>query len=330
MRRVVVIGAGFFGGLVSRRLAERGLAPLVAARSSADLRLDADDARSLREALRAGDVVVDTAGPWQGRTTALLDAAIERRFDLVDLAESLTWAERVLGYGERASSAGVRLLPACSAVAAVAAACVRASGVFAPREVDLFLAPASAETASPATVRSFVASLGAPIRTLRDGRLVVVRGYTETRAFPGSNRRGALVESAVSVLLPLAWPSLTRAEMWVDPNTPLGRRALATAARVPPAAALARAVAPRVDARRLGRHQGTFAVTVRGGDGVRTIVLSAPRGSYRIATEPAVMAVESLARGDTLPLGVVTPPSQVPADALLDRLREQGITVERI
>ncbi len=327
MRRVVVIGAGFFGGLVARGLRERGITPLVASRSGADLRIDVDDIASLRAALRERDVVVDTAGPWQARRTTLPEAAIERRFDLVDLSESLGWAERLLALAPRAEDAGVRILPSCSAVAAVAAACVRMSAIAGPREVDLFLAPASAETASPATIASFVASLGRPIRTRRDGRLLTLAGFTQTRAFPSSPRRGGIVEASAALLLPLAWPSIARAEMWVDPNVPLGRAALTLAARIPPLAALVRAVAPRVDVRWKGRHDGLFAVTTRAGDHEHTITLSAPRGSYRIATEPAVLAAESLARGDALPAGLVLPPSQVAHEALLARLRDVGIEV---
>ncbi len=329
MRRVIVIGAGFFGGLVARGLAERGVAPLVATRGGADLRVDVEDARSVRAVLREGDVVVDTAGPWQTRTIVLPEQAIERHFDVVDLSESLAWSERVLALGSRAAAAGVRLLPACSAVAAVAAACVRASGTLEPREVDLFLAPASADTASPGTVRSFVASLGAPIRTLREGRLVGVRGYVEARPFPSSGRRGALVESAAA-LLPLAWPSITRAELWVDPNVPFARVALSLAARVPPLAALARGVAPRVDVRFLGRRDGTFAVSVAGERGRVTFTLSAARGSYRIATEPAVLAAQSLARDPERPRpGVVLPDAHVLPDLLFERLRDLGISIRR-
>ncbi len=329
MRRVVVIGAGFFGGIVARRLAERGVRPLVASRSGsgADLRVDADDARSVAATLRAGDVVVDTAGPWEGRSTAVLDGAVERGYDVIDLSESLSWAERVLSFGARAERGGVRLLPGCSAVAAVAGACVRASGMTEPRAVDLFLAPASAETASPATVRGFVRSLGAPIRTLRGGRLVTVLGYAEARRFAGSRRRGGLVESAAGVLLRRSWPTLERAELWVDPNVPLARAALSAVARLAPLATLARALAPAIDVRRLGRHDGVFAVMADdGGRGVAT-VLGAPRVSYRIATEPAVIAAESLARGDAMPAGVVPPHAQVDAPLLFRRLRELGIEI---
>lgn len=323
MRRLIVVGSGFFGSLVTRRLREVGQIPLVATRRGADLRLDVEDESSLALTLREGDVIVDTAGPFGARTTRLARAAIERGCDVIDLADSLAWSEAVLALDGRASDAGVALYPACSAIAAVTGACVRASGVASPVSVDQYLAPASAETASPATVRAFVTSLGRTVRTYRDGHLEDVPGYVASRAFPGGLRRGALVENAGAVLLPRSWPSLRRAEFWVDPNVPFGRVALTLAARLPPLASLIRSVAPRLRAVGLGRHDGVFAVTV---DGDRSFVLASTHGSYRIATEPAVMVADALIHGRR-DRGVVLPHAQVDPEELFTRLRALGIAV---
>ena len=330
MRRVLVVGAGFFGRLVAARLAEIGCAPLVATRRSRDLRLDAEDETSLREVLRSGDIVVDSAGPFATRSTRLVSVAMEVGCDVIDLAETLAWSEAILGLAQRVSDAGIRVYPGCSAVAAVAGACLRASGIDLPDSVDLFLAPASAETASPATVRGFVASIGRPIRTLRDGRLVTVRGYAEARAFPASRRSGGLVESAASVLLPRSWPGLRRAELWVDPNTPFGRASLSFAAAVPLLAAAARAVAPRIGAGPFGRHDGVFAVVARDAVRERAFTFAAPRRSYLIAVEPAVIAAEALARGAAPVPGVILPHAQVDPELLFARLRRLGIAVSAV
>ena len=318
-----MVGAGFFGSLVTRRLREVGQVPLVATRRGADLRLDVESEASLALTLREGDVIIDTAGPFAARTTRLARAAIERGCDVIDLGESLPWCEAVLALDGRAREAGVALYPACSAVAAVTGACVRASGATSPSSVDQFLAPASAETASPATVRAFVTSLGRNVRTYRDGHFVDVRGYVESRPFPSGARRGSLVENAGAVLLPRSWPSLRRAEFWVDPNAPLGRAALSFAARVPPLAALARVIAPWLRTGGLGRHDGVFAVSVDEG---RAVVLASAHGSYRIATEPAVIVAEDLIHGRR-DRGVVLPHQQVDPDVLFARLRALGITI---
>ena len=55
--------------------------------------------------------------------------------------------------------------------------------------------------------------------------------------------------------------------------------------------------------------------------------LAAPRGSYLIAAEPAVLAAESLARGATVAPGVVPSDAQVDPTALFTRLRELGVDV---
>lgn len=326
MRRVVVVGAGFFGRLVATRLRDVGIVPFVVTRRGGDARMDAEDAASIAALLRAGDVVVDTAGPFAARTTALLRTAVDRGCDVIDLSDSLAFAERVLALRDAIDRAGVHVYPGCSAVAAVTGACVVASGLV-PVEVDQFLAPASAETASPATVRAFVTSLGLPIRVLRDGHIASVRGYTESRRFPGSERQGGLVESSAPALLRLSWPDLRRADLWVDPNMPLGHASLALAARVAPLAALARAVSPVVPASGLGRHDGVFAVSVRADGRERAFTLTAARRSYLIAVEPAVIVAETLARGATPERGIVAPHAQVEPHVLFARLRALGIDV---
>ena len=74
MRRVVLVGGGgFFGGAVARLLRARGTSVVAPARRQAD----AEARQSLRAMLRRGDIVVDAAGPFQSRTTTLLDVALE-------------------------------------------------------------------------------------------------------------------------------------------------------------------------------------------------------------------------------------------------------------
>lgn len=330
MRRVLVVGAGLFGQVIASRLAQLGIAPLVAARAGHDLRLDAEDDASVRATLRSGDVIVDAAGPFAARTTRLVRVALERGCDVIDIAESLAWSEAILALGQRAADAGISLYPACSAIAAVAGACIRVSGLASPAEVDLFLAPASADTASAGTVHGLLASVGGTIRTLRDGRLISVRGYTQQRSFPssrGSRRRGGIVEHAGAVLLPRSWPSIRRAEFWVDPNAPMARLGLVAAARVPAFAALARAVAPVIGPGPMARHDGEFAVQVRDNGRQASFVFSAARFSYLVAVEPAVIAAEALARGASVPAGVILPHAQVDSEQLFTRLRGLGIDI---
>lgn len=309
LRRVVVIGAGFFGGVIARRLADGGIPLAVASRTRGDMRIDVEDRGSLARALQAHDVVVDTAGPFQARSTTLVEAAIDRGCDVVDLSDARAYAEAVLALHDRAAAHGVRILTSCSAIATVAASAIRASGLASPEACDLFLAPASAETGNPATVRAFLASVD----------------WSRARGFPGGGRRGHRVESAATVLLPRSWPSLRRVELWVDPNAPFAATSLALASRLG-LARLAEAVAP-LSAHLLGRRDGLFLIAVTGGGGEHVTRLAAARGSYLIAAEPAVLAAESLARGADIPAGVVPADTQVDAAALFARLRGLGVDV---
>jgi len=309
VRRVVVIGAGFFGRVIARRLADVGIAPVVASRTDGEVRVDVEDAGSIRSALLPGDVVVDTAGPFQRRSTALVEAGIELGCDLVDLSDSLAYARNVLALHEDAVAKGVRIFTSCSAIATVAASAIRASGRVAPETCDLFLAPASADTGNPATVQAFLASVD----------------WSRSREFPADRRRGYRVESAAAVLLPRSWPSLRWVDFWVDPNAPFAAKGVALASRLGLTGALS-AIAP-LSARLLGRREGSFTVAISETGRYSLTRLSAPRGSYLIAAEPAVLAAESIARGTDTPPGVVPADKQIDPEALFARLRGLGVDV---
>jgi hypothetical protein len=309
LRRVVVIGAGFFGRVIARRLADVGMAPLVASRTRGDLRLDVEDSVSLAAALLPQDVIVDTAGPFQVRSTALLETAIERGCDVVDLSDARSYARAVVALNDRAVAKGVRIFTSCSAIATVAASAIRASEAAAPETCDLFLAPASADTGNPATVRAFLASVD----------------WSRSREFPADRRRGYRVESAAAVLLPRSWPSLRWVDFWVDPNAPFAVRSIALASRLGLSRVLS-AVAP-LSARLVGRREGSFSVAISEGGRYSLTRLAARRGSYLIAAEPAVLAAESLARGGEVAAGIVPSHSQVDPATLFARLRSLGVDV---
>jgi len=294
---------------VARRLAEARIRAVVASRTRGDIHVDVEDRGSLARALQSGDVIVDTAGPFQTRSTALIEAAIECGCDVVDISDARAYAQKVIALHARAVARRVRILTSCSSIAAVAAAVIRASGAAAPDACDLFLAAAPADTGNPATVRAFLMSVD----------------WTRSREFPGGGRRGHHVESAAAVLLPRPWPSLRRVDFWADPNAPLAAPTLALAARLGLTRA-AELVAPFL-ARALGRHDGLFVVAVREGGREHLTRLATPRRSYVIAAEPAALAAESLASGAHLPPGVVPADGQVDPDLLFARLRGLGVDV---
>lgn len=336
MRRVIVLGAGgFFGSLATDRLLAEGFAPVRSSRRPGifELQIDANDADSIRSRLRPGDIVLDAAGPFQTRTTALVEAATELGFDVVDLSDSFAYAARVVAMRDRIDRAGVRILTSCSAVSAVSAALVRLTGVAEPERVSVFLAPASRATANPATIRSFLASVGRPVTVRRDARLVLQAGWRSSRRFawPGRGiRRGFLTESADALLLPEVWPSLQDVDFWVDTQAPVVNALLAAAAIHPLGAALVERLSGvgSAIARRVGAGAGGFGIEVEHADGaVVRRILSGSTRSYVIAVAPTVLAVRALASGQFAHTGLIPPDQHIDPQQLLSYLQSSGIRV---
>lgn len=334
MRRLLVFGGhGFFGAALAARLREGGATPLLASRGGrADVRIDVENAESLRAALRPGDVLVDCVGPFQDRSTRLVEAAIEAQCDVVDIADSLAYAERVDGLRDRIERSGIRVLNACSSVSAVSAAMVRLSGAADPVRVSVFLAPATRYSGSPATAASLLRSVGREVRVLRQGRLAAAAGWGEGRSLhlppPVGRLRGRLFESADSFWLPKIWPGLQTVDLVIDSRVPGLNGALALAARRP---WLRRCVerfqgAGLALARRLGSRTGCLAVEVeeRNGSLRRSALVPSDHG-YLIAVIPAAMAALDLAADRFHTRGLVPPDLHVDPQELLARLREAGV-----
>jgi len=331
---VVLGGTGFFGRAALALLRVAGIPARAAARRSPDLALDAEDPASLRGALQSGDVVLDAAGPFQARTSALAEAAIELGCDVVDIADASAYVRSILALGER--PAGMRLLPACSTCSAVSSAMVAWSGLPQPVRLTAFLVPATRHTAVGATAASLLASLGRPIPVLREGAVREVRCFAESRRWPAGTplgaRRGWIFDTPDGDLLPLSHPGLATAEAFVDPNVPGLAGALALAARLRPLrAAMARtttAALPLV--RLLGREHGGFGCEAEDASGaVVRLVLTAERDAYRLAVIPAVLAVRSLLEGRMGGSGVLPPHAQVDAGELLTTLQGSGFELSR-
>ncbi|HKB07076.1 MAG TPA: saccharopine dehydrogenase NADP-binding domain-containing protein [Candidatus Polarisedimenticolia bacterium] len=333
MRRVVVLGGrGFFGAAAAGQMRADGLRPLIASRrAGADLRVDVDSRASLKSALRQGDIVVDAAGPFQTRTTAVIEAALETGFDVIDLSDSLRYAERVAELRLRIEAAGIRILTSCSSISTVSSLALRLSGIKEPARLSLVLRPAIRATAHRATAASLLESVGRPIRVLRDRRLVERRGWREPRSFKwpaGGRIRAYLCESADALLLPPLCPSLKRVDFYVDARAPGLNLALALAARSEGVRRVIGALLPigLVLCRLLGSAGGGILYEIEGSEGaVVSVGFLAPRDSYFVALAPAVLAARAMAQGRFSATGLVPPDRQVEAPELLAYLSRLGV-----
>jgi hypothetical protein len=334
-RLIVLGGFGHFGRTAVEELRSMGLDPLVASRRpSADIRVDAGDPESLRAAFAEGDLVIDAVGPFQDRAPVLVEAALDKGFDVIDIGDDLGYAERVFALGERIVRAGIRVLNACSTVSAVSACLVAESGCARPVRVSGFLAPAARRAANPASALSLLRSVGRPVRAVRGGCLATLRGWSEARtlALDGRTIRGRLFESADALHLPRRWPTLASVSLYLDPNVPGLAALLGLAARYPRLRSLLeRHVALGSWLSRLvGSATGAFACEVEAESGeTSTAALVAPETGHVVPIAPTVLAARAIAEGRFTPRGLVPPDRHVDPAALWAYLNSRGIGLQR-
>ncbi len=334
MRRVVVLGGyGFFGGTIVERLRAMDISPLIGSRRrNAELVLDVEDRESLCRSLRPGDVVVDAVGPFQARSTTLVEAAVEIGFDVVDIADSLAYVEAVHQLSDRIDQAGIRIFTACSSISAITAAMVRISGIDNPVRITGLLVPAARYTAVAATAASLMYSVGRPIRLFEAGEVVTRCGWRKSRSFalppPIGSVTGYLVESADSLTLPSIWPSLRTVDLYVSTNV-LGLNALLRAAA---RSSTLRNLVDRFSSMglKLSRHLGgshgalSYEIETRDGDVRQLSLISGNRG-YIVPVAPAVLAVRALVENRAGESGLVPPNRQIDPDELIRYLQRFDI-----
>ena len=295
MARLVILGGtGFFGSKIAERLPEA----ISMSRSSG---VDANNPQQLRASLRRGDIVVDAAGPFQTRSSALLDAALEIGFDVIDISDSPDYSSRFYARADAIRNAGIRVRTACSALSTVSAIALR--GIEQPRKLTTFLIPASRYTASRGTTRAVMMSLLGGSRTLQ---------------FPPplGKRSGVTVKSVDAVTL----PEVAVAEFVVDSGIPGGNFMFGAASR---SALLRRQIAfmeplSLAITHRIGVTKGVLAYEVIVAARTKYLMFLG-RKSYLMAVLPAVLAARTAREP-----GLIPPSEHVNADELFTRVRNEG------
>lgn len=320
LRRVVVLGAGGeMGARVCRLAAERvpELELLGAARSArgpagvAMARADVRDAASLAALLRAGDLVVNCAGPFHYGADAIVAACVAARAHYCDLADDVAFAEsaRAAAAKHGAAAKGVVVCTGASTIPGSAGVLARAfestTRVEQIARVSVYLSVGSRNPVSAGLLASLLAPLGRPLPegghaflrliALRasDGRALRFGAYPA--AFPG----GAVAigtravparfffgfdRAALSALLRLAAPALAR----------LPREAIAP---------LARALLPFARAASLfGTPRGLLALVAEDAAGreLARIELAASERGLDVPAWPPIWLARRLAHGAPL------------------------------
>jgi hypothetical protein len=338
MRIIVAGGRGFFGRTVVQLLSDQGFTPLVGSRGpGADISLNLEDEASLRAVLQRGDILIDTVGPYQDRSTKLIEAAIEIGFDCIDLSDSIAYVRKVWCLKPRIDAAGIRVFTACSSMSALSAALVYRTGMTDPMRVSGFIAPSSRYAANSATGESLLRSVGQPIEVLYDRSLVTRVGWLQRRTIdlplPVGRVRGHLFETVDSFLLPMVWPSIAVSDFYVDSRVPGLNMAFTAAAYLAPLRRLMQRYQSLglTMARRFGAIAGGLGYEIEGVDGriVRFALATSDR-AYRIAAAPAVLAARSIASDRQKIQGLLPCDQLVAPHELFRYLAELGIHVEQL
>ena len=314
MKRVIVIGGtGFFGGLITARLRAAGLEPIVASRSHSELRLDADKPEDIRAHLKARDLVIDVAGPFQRRSSALIDAARSVGFDVIDLSDSPEYTAMVYEREAPINAAGIRVLSSCSALSTVSAAILKSTPVEQPRRLSAYLVPATRYTATPATMAAMFSSLLPGTRTFPFPR-------------PIGRRTGVAMKSVDSVTLQRRFPSLRTADLFVDLKMPLGNLLLQTARwkRVREFVEKHQSKLFRLT-HTFGAKTGVLGFEIASQTKHKRYLFTGDN-SHHIAVIPAVLAAVAIANGQFKARGLIHPADHVDMNALFDAIRNEGIT----
>jgi saccharopine dehydrogenase-like NADP-dependent oxidoreductase len=196
MQTVLVLGGyGFFGHRISTALAaSESLRVLIAGRDrnratktaraiglspERAVFLDACDPE-LAAALRRlqVDVLIHTAGPFQGQDYAVARAAIEARCHYIDLADSRQFVAGISSLGALAAAAGLTVISGASSVPALSSAVIeRYLPKFRRLESIQIGISSGARAPGLATVSGVFSYGGKPIRSWQDGAWVDTYGW---------------------------------------------------------------------------------------------------------------------------------------------------------
>jgi len=316
MKRVVVLGgSGFFGQWIVRRLIAAKLQPIVASRTRGELRIDANNPDDLRKNLKARDLVIDCAGPFQKRNSALIETARTMGVDIIDISDSAEYTEMVYKYEAPIGAAGIRVLTACSSLSTISAAVLKSVSVDEPRRLSAYLVPAIRHTASSSTVQSMMESLQGSFRRYR---------------FPApiGTRVGVTVKTVDAVTLPRIFPTLATTELTVDLRFPGMNLALAAAARWKFARRMMDKYQNKVIslAHAVGTTHGVLAYEMASKVGFKYRIFVGDR-SFMLAVLPAVQAAVSIAEGRFTKRGLVPPTDHVEPYQLFEAIRQEGISL---
>jgi short subunit dehydrogenase-like uncharacterized protein len=243
--RIVLFGAtGYTGRLAAEAMVERGLKPVLAARSQDKLdalaaelggeletaRADVSDPPSVRALVEEGDVLVTTVGPFARWGAPAAAAATTAGAHYIDSTGEPAFIREVFErYGPVAERAGIGMITAFGydwvpGNLAGALALERAGELATRIDVGYFLT-GSGGSMSGGTKASTVGAIASPSFAFRDGRVQTERGAKRVRSFPVRSKQlqAISVGSSEHFGLPRAAPRLREVNAYLGWFGPASR-----------------------------------------------------------------------------------------------------------
>jgi short subunit dehydrogenase-like uncharacterized protein len=243
--RIVLFGAtGYTGRLAAEAMVERGLKPVLAARSqekldalAAELGGDLDtatadvaDPPSVRALVEAGDVLVTTVGPFARWGAPAAAAATTAGAHYIDSTGEPPFIREVFErYGPAAEQAGIAMLTAFGydwvpGNLAGGLALDRAGELATRVDVGYFIT-GSGGSMSGGTKASLMGAISEPAFGYREGRIQTERGAKRVRSFPVGSKQlqGVSVGSSEHFTLPRLAPRLREVNAYLGWFGPASR-----------------------------------------------------------------------------------------------------------
>src|SRR5215211_6504243 len=243
--RIVLFGAtGYTGRLAAEAMVERGMKPVLAARSSEKLdalagglgggletaTADVSDPPSVAALVEKGDVLVTTVGPFARWGQPAAAAATTKGAHYIDSTGEPAFIREVFErYGPAAEQAGIGMLTAMGydwvpGNLAGALALDRAGELATRVDVGYFITGSGASM-SGGTRASLVGAITAPAFGFRNGRLQTERGAKRVRSFRVGSKElaGISVGSSEHFALPRVAPRLREVNAYLGWFGPASR-----------------------------------------------------------------------------------------------------------
>lgn len=352
--RLIVIGAtGYTGALVAAELANGATPFVLTGRDSSKLGrlardvgaaetrvVDVTNRGSLRRALRAGDVVINCAGPFTDLGEPVVAACIEAGTHYVDTTGEQRFMKRIFDHYDRAAhDAGVVVVNAMAFEYAIGdcAVAVAAEGLAAPlASVDVtYTWQGGAAASSRGTRRSILRVLREGGYTYRGGewRAQAVGAERRMVRFPEGRTRAAISFPAGETLSVPRHLEVEEVRGWMV----VGRHVAAVlpliSAFLPPLVRLASPVSERMlrgapdgpseEARKASRF--TIRAEAAGADGTRRAVSMRGRDPYGLTAMIAVHGATRVLESAGTRSGVLAPAELLAPAAFLEMLTTYGV-----